>query len=509
MDILEKDEQALAAFQRGQAFVVAAYLVEPHLERIQPLVRKTLTVRRVMAGDFPAKAYLFPKTLVDGRVTRDVLFGADDASGPLGRLDAVDVVPATLKGCTVPMVIGTEAKTEMNYKDDKDVDDEDKLKRSNAATWLHRSVQRFSRITGERVKLHFDGHGTRSPKPDEPGTIHLFTGADPPGEQNGYAQRTHLFGVQLTDQMLYMHFRSGARGRGTLLSTQESAGTETRFAQILGRNVYLLFPVISVFWPPNTVTVFEKALGKAYQALLDGAEDAEAEALKAPPPDDKAFLDAVSDAVTWTADHWKKKVEEQTEHVEQVRKALHDAYGILRQHKVRLETCSRKSFYTDTLERMPKDRARILALPGVERLAAIKGGIVAYTKPLDLEWDGKRYPVGRFALRVGKYGGIAVWGVESTHPDGVPHPHIAKDGGPCYGNASDAITQAAADFRVADVIEHLLTWLTRGYTPDLARNKIEEWAPMPEKGETPCRSTTRSNGRSSTRTRLDRRPSSA
>ena len=83
--------------------------------------------------------------------------------------------------------------------------------------------------------------------------------------------------------------------------------------------------------------------------------------------------------------------------------------------------------------------------------------------------------VGAYTIGISKFGEVSVWSERPLHPNGIPHPHIAKDGGPCFGNATDAITKAAANHKYYDAIFFILRWLKHGYTPELTAVKIEEW----------------------------------
>ena len=147
----------------------------------------------------------------------------------------------------------------------------------------------------------------------------------------------------------------------------------------------------------------------------------------------------------------------------------------------RAESMSKDSFYTESIARLPSDLERIRKLPQVEHVTCVDGGLHVHTREIVIAHEGTSYSVGSFILRVGKNGGIAIWPKRTTHPEGIPHPHIAKDGGPCYGNATDAITKAAADFRIADVVQYVLTWLQHGYTPGLAEHKLAEWTACPNR----------------------------
>jgi hypothetical protein len=135
---------------------------------------------------------------------------------------------------------------------------------------------------------------------------------------------------------------------------------------------------------------------------------------------------------------------------------------------------------SEAVASLPGQYRRIKAEPDVAKLAIVDGGLQVETKPLEIEYQGVRYDLGPFVIRVGRRGVVSIWSESPRHPGGVPHPHIAKDGGPCFGNATDAILKAGADHRYHDAVTLVLRWLKDGYSPQLASVKIEEW---PKAGE--------------------------
>jgi len=140
-------------------------------------------------------------------------------------------------------------------------------------------------------------------------------------------------------------------------------------------------------------------------------------------------------------------------------------------------------FVQVTLKRLPRDYRLIKADPDVAMIAVVSDGLHIETRPLHVEHEGRRYAVGSFTIRIGRKGTVNVWCETPLHPKGVPHPHIAKDGGPCFGNATNAILRAGADHRYHDAVTLVLRWLKQGYAPQLASVKIEEWplaGPFPD-----------------------------
>ena len=132
-------------------------------------------------------------------------------------------------------------------------------------------------------------------------------------------------------------------------------------------------------------------------------------------------------------------------------------------------------FVQSTLHRLESDFQKMESEPDVAWITIVDKGIHVKTQPIEIEHEGARYMVGAFVIRVSEDGHVSVWSEQPAHPKGIPHPHIAKDGGPCLGNASDVIARAAGEHRYYDTVKLVLRWLKDGYTPELASVKIEEW----------------------------------
>ena len=127
------------------------------------------------------------------------------------------------------------------------------------------------------------------------------------------------------------------------------------------------------------------------------------------------------------------------------------------------------------MDALPTEWRRIRGNPHVAGVALVGKGIHLTTKPVSISSNGTLYSVGRFVIRISKSGAFFIWNLDRLHPEGVPHPHISREGTPCLGNASSAIHSAFAEYRYADGVDYLLKWLTEGYEEKLALHKATEW----------------------------------
>lgn len=481
MTLLEKGEQAKAEFEQGKAFFVAAYLIAPFFDKLQALVRKPLKARRVFVGEIPILAYLLPKKTINGLCMKDVFYA--ELALFNGIPDAVtSIFQAMFKGTTFPIVCGMEAQVTLDIEDKKSVANYT-ASEIQVLERLYKQVTIFSYITGMRVCLYTDPrYETRMPMPMDSGTLHIFIRSAPPGEHGPVEYCSHLFDRQLHKEGKCIPVLSSTKGRGMVLSTM-SESKAVPYAQIIENNVYILIPFLHHYWEPTMSDVLFRVLGNAYQAILDGVQDIEDQARQTESCTEHDFMSTIADPMVFRASYWEQCIEVERRKIKEHQDALRSAYLMLREWTSRKESCTDLAYYIDAIKRISGDRQRIQTMPEVQQLVVIDGGIHVYTKPIVAEWEGKQYALGSYAIRAASTGIVSVWAVETTHPHGVPHPHIAKNGFACFGSVTDAIMKASADFRMYDAIQYVITWLTHGYTPELAEYKIEEWICLNPEGE--------------------------
>lgn len=364
----------------------------------------------------------------------------------------------------LPLICPKSADVKVFDKEDPFDTAESRNLRYTAIAEYRPLLEMLARISGRKIVFHAEGGAIRPPYPAD-GAIHIMTNAMPPGAISvRYANLA--FGMKIGEDGLSYLANGPTKGRGVVLTDEY----KEPLVQVLGDNWYLLIPTLS-HYNTTSVRIFERLLGLAWNAMREGKTAiAPPEALTK-----RAFTQAAS---AWTTD--MDKVFDDTlrtndDRIQKLQKELAEAIRTRKEWLNLKETYSKGPFIKETCKRLPKDFAAIAGQPEVARLSIVDDGLHVETKPLVAEHGGKRYALGAFVIRVGRRGSVSVWSENPTHPKGIPHPHIAKDGGPCYGNASDAIVQAAGEMRLADAVRYVLRWLTEGYTEKLAAVKIEEW----------------------------------
>jgi hypothetical protein len=251
---------------------------------------------------------------------------------------------------------------------------------------------------------------------------------------------------------------------------KDEKGTE--LVQVLGSNFYFLIPLTDTFNAKTSEQIFSCLLARAWDEYRERSKRPSNSTQNI---GEAKFRQAVN---TWV-EAWPAALRGEIAKVEDLIRAHQEIlamnYRSKRELEVVLDGYMSAPYVKEIRTRLPADFRKIKELPEVARVGIVHEGLHVETVPIDIEHDGKRYTLGAFVLRINARGGVTVWSEAPTHPKGIPHPHISKNGVACFGNATDAITKHAAQFRFYDCVLLVVLWLTRGYTPALALVKIEEW----------------------------------
>ncbi|HTM67674.1 MAG TPA: hypothetical protein VL426_00085 [Candidatus Binatia bacterium] len=335
-----------------------------------------------------------------------------------------------------------------------------------------KSLRTLARFSGLEVHFHAEGGGIKPPFPEKPGVVHILTNAQPPG-QISVRYVSLAFGLKIHEEGLAVLANGPSRGRGAVVKDELGES----LVQVLGNTWYLLFPTLSHFnWQTSTV-IFDKLVSLAWRGSREAVK------LKAPvPATRKAFEETAAKWNDELPDLIRADVKNMDRKIEDAQRDLADLTRRKKESLALLEAFGRSTFARELRERAPKDFAAIKADPLVQRVLFVDEGLHVETKPIVIEEEGVRYAMGSFVVRIAKRGAVTAWNEAPTHRGGIPHPHIAKDGGPCFGNATRAIAEAAGEQRYADAVRYVLRWLSEGYTKALAAVKIREW---PYVGESP------------------------
>ncbi len=324
-------------------------------------------------------------------------------------------------------------------------------------------LKRLSRISEFEFYYHNEFDFVAAPFPFKDGVIHIFANAAPPG-QTGFRHIRHAFGFNLHREELVVLAAAPTRGRG-----QVYRDNNEDLVQILGNNFYFLLPTISFFNETRSALLFEKALALAWNGYRKNKNAQKSQK----PATETEFANEMKLRVCATVDVLKNGLAQIDIEIERLRKELAGQYA----HKRNLASMARG--FTEELkkdlENLPAEYSKIMAEPDVAAIFLVDAGTHVKTKPLFVECEGEKYAVGSFIIRIDEQGVVSVWSEQPLHPEGIPHPHIAKNGGPCFGNATDAITKAAANKKDCETVHYVIRWLKQGYSPELTVVKIEEW----------------------------------
>ena len=386
-----------------------------------------------------------------------------------GSSENLEAVPAMSRDRILPVVLPTNVVVTWVIRPIKDEDRETQEAKARAKTAYTEPLTRLAQVTHQTVVFHSTGESVEPPLHEE-NTIHIRTNASPPGETGSWYVKT-AFGlpISLTKEAIG---NGPTLGRGLVLKDQDNKNV----LQILDNNWYILFPTLSYFNEDTSLKIFEQILALGLATMTD-TKKAPVKPMRRQTWTTKArsWFDGFLGGVDSQIDKHQKDIEFCTRRLAELHREL-EMWRSMR------ESMLTTTFTKKAKRRLSVDLNRLFAHDQIERIEFFEDALHVHTTDLVGEYDGQEYAFGTFVIRINRHGVISVWNESPRHPDGVPHPHIAKNGGPCYGNASTAIAKAAGEARYADAIFYVLTWLTHGYSPELAAVKIHEW-PMVKKEE--------------------------
>ena len=325
-------------------------------------------------------------------------------------------------------------------------------------------LRRLAQVTGRSVTFHHGRAGVQLPNLDREG-IHIYTNSYPVGLNNANRPISAAFGLNLTEDGREVVARHPTLGRGVVMKD----GDEQDMIQVVDNNWYLLLPTMSHFNESTSLEIFERLL-----AL--GLEASERRSVMLKQSGRRDYLTGMKTNLGKRARHFEDRVKEAEVQIERLQRQL-----LMEEQKLREFILMRdawRKYEAGQFRRLGRKRdfERLVAHPLIDRFYLIDDGFLQIcTKPIVIEHEGRLYRMGKFIITLNGWQEVGMHCVHSPHPRGVQHVHIGASGDPCFGNAGRAITEALADFRIADAIYYMLSWLTQGYSPELAEVKIEEW----------------------------------
>jgi len=450
------------SFLKGCQFAVPAHIVEPRLDK---LIRPHARPRKiaVKVGDYHLDAYLFsPRHVKKNDAGLGFCVDTVFISTALGFTFKDDYLIETCEVSDRRLPLLVRPGQAAIHRPDQMTE---AMRRALAV--YEPLLCRFTGLTGLTPHFHCDGDEViRAPLPCGPGEAHIFANARPPGEARSRFISS-VAGLPIHDEGQEVICLEPAAGRGMTLG--DESGT---LVQTIGSNVYFLLPTMSNFDPLVSPRIFEYLLVLGWEGCRrHQSRPPEADR----PARRKDFLACTKGWLETGRDLMVKDLAKVDANIESAQRWLAELLRSKRELEEHIQAIDATPFVQATLGRLPRDYRQIKAHPDVAIIAVVNDGIHVETRPLHVEHEGKRYAVGSFTIRIGRKGTVNVWCETPLHPKGVPHPHIAKDGGPCFGNATNAILRAGADHRYHDVVTLVLRWLKQGYSPQLASVKIEEW----------------------------------
>ncbi|MDO8492956.1 MAG: hypothetical protein Q7S19_00170 [bacterium] len=462
-------------------FALPALVAEPHT---QEFTKKGIPFKRrtVRVGPYELDAYIFQcANVAEARMTFiDVLLIVGIGQAPYPNV--INAKNAKWGNRTVPYVGIKTGNIRIIPLSEKE-DDKKTIEEAPYSS-IRIILENFSRLAGG---LDIDFYAEkrdigRPPLPDKPNLINIFPWSYSPGySKSKYLRRAFDLQLDTKEGNGVLTF-SGTPGRGEFVGDGEND-----LAQIVGNNWYFLFCVVEFFNSLTSLKILDNALAvtlRRYQALQGGAKPSD----KMLRLNRKRFVDVTTKWISTVSGGIDREVQKIQQEIEDLRMTLaineRECFNLQRLSK----TVS-NALPKDELFRSLKGQwRRIRSNPYVSELSLAEDMIRVTTIGADITNAGNTHQLGRFAFAIHRNGDFYIWSLDRFHPEGVPHPHINKEGTPCFGNAGTAIKDAIKEHRYADGIGYFTRWLFEGYEDQTALHKIAEWPikVILDEGGVPC-----------------------
>jgi hypothetical protein len=440
-------------------FAIPRSIAGPYVQALcaAGLVGKPAVAR---AGHYRIPVLTFPKSEDDEGASR-IAGILREHSDDLRCLDGF----AKVGSYNVTMVVGAAGRMTMEAPEGSVQD----WRESSTARAIESELEDISMFGGGlRIVYHAEDRQHKPPLPDVPGTIHVFPWCSPPGAVG------HIFIPKVFEFYIDVERQSILTFEPTLGRGESLGDGAHSLVQLLGNNWYLLPSVASYYNEFTSHEIFRRLMALAFNRwaqLQCGARPVRQPA----PTTRKMFISAASKWVGTASQFTAKQLAKLDQKISNLSKELALAERERADWLRVADTLKGNRHTVDLIQSLPSQWRRIRSHPRVDRVELVDEAIHVTTKPVVIEYRGRRYPMGQFTIRIGMSGILSIWNLERIHPGGVPHPHVNEHRHPCFGNATTAVKEAAAEHRYADVIAQVITWLFDGYQHDLALHKITEW----------------------------------
>lgn len=339
-------------------------------------------------------------------------------------------------------------------------------------------MKHFMECTGLTAHLHVTKRTVYEPPPETRTAnvdVHIVLGASPHGDTH-IVDAQALCGLQLHKDHHWYRINGPTPGRGTVIADEYDVDN----LQIVDDVVHLFTPRIDHktewIFTGGGGDLFNKQMKLASMALAKGVDPPVERVVETAEDFDELGRTRLT-AELKVCEHRLTRADEDAAHALTLYRAALDEKRAYRHLRESIEASA-----TKIQERLIAAFARICDMPLTHRIITTgDDAIHVETKRIIGRVGDKRYDYGSFVIRWSPDGKVSIWPLVTTHPKGVPHPHIGIAGNVCYGNVGPAINKAfLEEMHPDDGFETLFDWLVDGYDENLAEHKASEWPEVTE-----------------------------
>jgi len=311
------------------------------------------------------------------------------------------------------------------------------------------------------------------PKKAKEDTIYVYLWSTPVDSVSTKIKKA--YGYELESSAGWARFSSG---EGIVISDEEQ-----ELAEVVGKNIYILFDLVhsrKEYVEPILRTILDKASFWIFEADKEEKQKYEKERRAG----EKDRFTKIYGDFEYSLKKTREELDKANKQIEEAQKSL---TLWIRQAKVHEEALNLLEKWRDKdHEFLFREWESLLAIPKIKDIKVHSYRLSVFTDMICTRYKNLTFEIGEFRADINRVGkGIKLWNL--THPKvdkncELQHPHVSKDGVPCFGNLQEAFPPLVAEYQFSATATLIIQYLeSLNLEDERARRKFFYW---PLKGET-------------------------
>lgn len=322
------------------------------------------------------------------------------------------------------------------------------------------------------IDIIFDASRDTVPDPELRGTgVVVYHCTRPSATERTYWMK-EVYGRRFKDKGAKLI--APVEGRGKIIHDEHGNAV----AQVIGRNIFTLVYNMLAAKADWADEALSNVIAVGITTILSKEADGDQEALNdvwRENLDDhrKSYIRMALEKFRLEEGQIERDIDACDENAGKARKALASGMRQKKDFQARLNNL-REGPLRFREEELVKEFDQLAASPYVTGVKCRDGYIDICTTPIFIDYDGARYEIGRFRLRLNDTGHIGIDNVDNTSDStDWHHPHVSRRT-PCFGNLNESLGKYLADRQFAVVVSLLYRFLEQ-YNPHRGVKDIRHW----------------------------------